>query len=301
MRIKFRALSQCWITYYMPDNFFIRGKINLRLFTKQRAISTPILVIVLGAVLLVGGLTALYFTGFSPFSRTITEEKDFRDFKTVKVGNAFRVEIIKSSSYSISIIADSNIIDDIEVFKTGDVLTIRIAPPKEYQVIQARTLRAEITMPDLYGLELSGATHGTVKGFSSTLKLVLIVSGASSLDLTDMSAGEVEAEVSGASDVEGNLMASGDAQFTVLGASSLKLDGEANNLVVDECSGASSMDLSNFPVNDASVDLSGASQGTVNLDGRLDANISGASRLEYIGEPIMGDINIYDSSSISKK
>jgi len=263
---------------------------------KRRAISTPLLVIVLGTVLLVGGLTTLYFTGYSPFSRVITEQKDFRDFTTVKVGNAFRVEITKSSSYRISITADSNVMDDIEVFKTGEVLTIRVEPGI---VIQARTLRAEITMPDLYGLELSGATHGTVEGFSSSHGLVLIVSGASSLDLADMSAGEVEAEVSGASDVEGN--SSGDAQFTVLGASSLKLDGEANNLVVDECSGASSMDLSNFPVTNARVDLSGASRGTVNLDGRLDANIRGASRLEYIGEPTMGDINVYDSSSINKK
>lgn len=273
----------------------------MSLFTKQRAISTPVLVIVLGAVLLVGGLVALYFTGFSPFKRAVTEQKDFRDFTTVKVGNAFRVEITKSGSYSISITADSDIIDYIEVFKTGDALTIRIDPDKAHLVIQARTLRAEITMPDLHGLELSGATHGTVEGFSSTHKLVLIVSGASSLDLADILAGEVEAEVLGASDVEGNLMASGDAQFMVLGASSLKLVGEANNLVVDECSGASNMDLSNFPVNDARVDLSGASRGTLNLDGRLDANISGASRLEYIGEPTMGDINIYDSSSINKK
>jgi hypothetical protein len=270
----------------------------LSLFTKQRAIFTPVLVIILGAVLLVGGLAALYFTGYSPFKRVITEQKDFRDFTTVKVGNAFRVEVTQSSSYSISITTDSNVMDDIEVFKTGDVLTIRIEPGI---VVQTTTLRAEITMPDLYVLELSGATSGTVEGFSSTHKRVIEVSGASSLDLADMSTGDVVVEVSGASNAEGDLLVSGDAQFTVSGASSLKLDGEANNLLVDECSGGSTLDLSNFPVNNAMVDLSGASRGTVNLDGRLDANISGASRLEYIGEPTMGDINISGSSSINKK
>ena len=270
----------------------------MRLFIKQRAISTPILVIILGAVLLVGGLGALYFSGYSPFRRVVTEQKDFRDFTTVKVGSAFRVEVTQSSSYSISITADSNVMDDIEVFKTGEALTIRVKPGI---VIQATTLRAEVTMPDLHGLGLSGATRGTVDGFSSTHILVIEVSGASSLDLIDMSAGEVEAEVSGASDLEGAIVGSGDAQFVVSGASSIKLDGEANNLGVDECSGGSSMDLSNFPVTNARVDLSGASRGTVNLDGRLDANISGASRLEYIGDPTMGDINISGSSSIGKK
>lgn len=270
----------------------------MSLFTKQRAIFTPVLVIILGAVLLVGGLAALYFTGYSPFRRVITEQKDFRDFTTVKVGSAFRVEVTQSSSYSISITADSNVMDDIEVFKTGEVLTIRIEPGI---VVQATTLRAEITMPDLYVLELSGATSGTVDGFSSTQKRVIEVSGASSLDLADMSTGDVVVEVSGASNAEGDLLVSGDTQFTISGASSLKLDGEANNLLVDECSGGSTLDLSNFPVNNAMVDLSGASRGTVNLDGRLDANISGASRLEYIGEPTMGDVNISGSSSISKK
>ena len=270
----------------------------LRLFMRQRAISTPLLVIVLGVILLVGGLAALYFTGYSPFKRVITEKKDFRDFTTVKVGSAFRVEITQSSSYSISITADSNVIDDIEIFKTGDALTIRVKPSI---VIQATTLRAEITMPDLHSLDLSGATDGVVEGFSSTHMLVIEISGASSLDLVDILTGAVEAEVSGASDIEGALLVSGDAQFLVSGASSIKLNGEANNLVVYECSGGSSMDLSNFPVNDASVDLSGASQGTVNLNGRLDADISGASHLQYIGEPTMGDINISGSSSISKK
>ena len=188
--------------------------------------------------------------------------------------------------------------DNIEVFKTGEVLTIHIEPGI---VVQATTLRAEITMPDLYVLELSGATRGTVDGFSSTHNMVIEVSGANSLDLADMSTGDVVVEVSGASDAEGDLTVSGDAQFTVLGASSLKLDGEANNLQVDECSGGSTIDLSNFPVNNAMVDLSGASRGIVSLDGRLDANISGASRLEYIGEPTIGDINTSGSSSISKK
>ena len=37
------------------------------------------------------------------------------------------------------------------------------------------------------------------------------------------------------------------------------------------------------------------------LGGRLDADVSGASRLEYIGDPTMGDINLDGSSTSEEK
>ena len=54
-------------------------------------------------------------------------------------------------------------------------------------------------------------------------------------------------------------------------------------------------------VNNADVRLSGATSGTVNLNGRLDADLSGASKLSYLGEPTMGNINTSGASTLSKK
>jgi hypothetical protein len=71
--------------------------------------------------------------------------------------------------------------------------------------------------------------------------------------------------------------------------------------MVADASGASRFNLDDFTVNNADVDFSGASSGTVNLDGRLDADLSGASRLWYIGEPNMGNIDTSGASTISKK
>ena len=59
--------------------------------------------------------------------------------------------------------------------------------------------------------------------------------------------------------------------------------------------------MADFTVNNADVSLSGASDGTINLSGRLDADLSGASRLEYIGEPTLGDMNITGASTLKKK
>ena len=41
--------------------------------------------------------------------------------------------------------------------------------------------------------------------------------------------------------------------------------------------------------------------GTINLDGRLDAELSGASTLEYIGEPTLGSMVITGSSKLKRK
>jgi len=225
-----------------------------------------------------------------------TQEFNFSDFARVEVGYAFEVEITQSSSYSVSITADDNLFDYILVSKQGTTLKIRLEPALHYAFTK---LQAKITMPQLRGLTLSGATRGTVSGFSSTDNIDIEVSGASSLDLVDISAGDITFDISGASRVTGDITA-GDADFDVSGASTVQLEGSASNIVVD-ASGASRVKLAAFPVSNADVTLSGASSGTVNLDGRLDADLSGASKLLYIGEFTMGTINTSGASTLSEK
>ena len=203
-----------------------------------------------------------------------TQESDFTDFTRVEVGHAFQVEIVQSDSYSVIITADENLFNYIQVSKEGETLKIGLE-----QSILFGTLKAEITMPDLHELSLSGATRGTIQGFSSSHDFILDLSGASRLN------GDITA---------------GDAQFTVSGASTVQLQGSASDMTID-ASGASRVNLDDFPVNNAGVKLSGASSGTVNLGGRLDADLSGASKLSYIGEPTLGDIQTSGDSTLSKK
>ncbi len=226
-----------------------------------------------------------------------TEEFNFSDFTRVEVSHAFEVELVQSGSYSVSITADDNLFDDyIRVSKDGETLKISLKPAFSYTFA---TLRARITMPDLYELDLSGATHGTVQGFSSSHDFILDLSGASSLDMSDMSAGDIEFDISGASRVTGDITAD-DAEFEVSGASTVQLQGSASDIDID-ASGASRVELAGFVVNNADVNLSGASRGTVNLDGRLDVDLSGASKLGYIGEPTMGEFKVSGGSTLSKE
>jgi hypothetical protein len=52
---------------------------------------------------------------------------------------------------------------------------------------------------------------------------------------------------------------------------------------------------------DADVKLQGASHSTINTDGNLDANLSGASKLYWLGKPVMGNIKTFGASTVSSK
>lgn len=227
-----------------------------------------------------------------------TEEMDFRDFTHVDAGHACELEIIYSDSYSVSITAGGSIIKSIKVIKEGETLKIRRSLASFRGLIPG-TFSTKITMPVLRGLDLSGASKGTISGFSSTSNFGANLKGASSLTMKNMSTGDMKFKLAGASKATGQIKGA-DAEFNLSGASRVELEGSASGIVID-AAGASHVDLSSFHVGSANIKLSGASHSTVNIDGQLDANLSGASKLYWLGKPVMGDIKMAGSSTIGSK
>lgn len=75
------------------------------------------------------------------------------------------------------------------------------------------------------------------------------------------------------------------------------LDGVANDLTISG-SGGSHLGLSEFTVHNATVNLSGGSHATVNLDGILDGDVSGGSHLKYVGNPTTVDVHTSGGSTV---
>jgi hypothetical protein len=223
----------------------------------------------------------------------ITEDMDFSDFNRVEVGYAFEVEVVQSDQFSVSITADDNLFEYIRVSREGTTLRIGTQPAV---IFRSATYRAKVTMPQLVSLELSGATRGTVSGFESVEDLDIEVSGASSLELEEIVAGDTTFDVSGASRVIGEITAK-DINFNISGASTVRLQGMADDIKLD-LSGASHVEMADFLVTSAEVDFSGASSGTVHVDGTLDVELSGASSLTYLGNAILGDVDVSGASSL---
>lgn len=210
----------------------------------------------------------------------VSRDFDLAGFDKVDVSHGFMVDIRQGDDFSVVVGIDDNLVEYLRVEKQGSALEIGLDSSRKHISYDLTTHgTVAITMPELAGLELSGASHGTVSGFKSTDELTVELSGASHLS------GDIEA---------------GDARFDISGASHLTLSGSSGDVIID-ASGASHVDLADFAVADASVDASGASHVTVNPSGRLDAEASGASHVEYVGRPSLGRIDTSGGSSIEPR
>lgn len=259
-------------------------------------------VLVFIATLLVITSLLPVFTGCSGISgaivgsgNLITQEMDFTDFTKLEIGHVFQARVTRADSFSVSVTVDDNLLEYVTVRKSGKTLSVSLEGGYAYI---GTTKIVEITMPGIDKLSLSGGANGIVSGFSSLERLELEASGASTFYIDDMKAGDTSLEVSGASRVSGDIEIA-EGRFDVSGASSLDLEGYARDISL-EASGASHASLVKFSVSNAAVDISGASVATVNASGSIDGNVSGASRLTYLGNPALA-IEVSSDSTVGHR
>jgi hypothetical protein len=227
------------------------------------------------ATILLIGCAQVTITGSG---NVVTQEEAISGFDKVDISQSFSVDITQGENFRVVIRVDDNLVEHLNVVKQGSTLKIGLDPNRSYTITNA-TMEAEVTMPELIGLELSGNSDARVSGFESNKALVVDLSGNSGL------LGDIQA---------------GDSRFDVSGNSSVTVTGSAGNVTVD-ASGSSEVDLTDFPASDGTVNASGASTVTVNLSGRLDADASGSSDIYYLGDPDLGNIDTSGSSTIQSK
>jgi hypothetical protein len=205
----------------------------------------------------------------------ITLEPANQDFSRVEFSHAFQAEVTQGESYSVVITIDDNLEQYLEVSQDGDTLKVGMEPGLMLS-LRNTTMQARITMPELTGVNGSGATRITIGGFESDKDLAIDVSGASTVR------GQIDA---------------GDLRADVSGASRLELTGQGQDGRIN-VSGASQANLSDFRMQNVDVEASGASRAEVNASGRLDAEASGASTVLYSGDPTLGRTNTSGASTI---
>ncbi len=232
--------------------------------------------------LIAGVLSACTLTGeqvnLEGSGDIVTEEQDLSGFDQLRISHSFQVDVKQGEDYRVVIYVDDNVQKYVVVKKKGDTLNIGLDPDYNYST-QNATLEAEVIMPKLTRIRLSGSSDAKISGFASN--------------------DAFEADLSGSSTLRGELEA-GDASFDVSGSSSATRTGAARDLTID-ASGSSDIDLSACPVFDANVEASGSSTVTVKPSGTLDVDASGASNVYYLGEPTLGNIDSSGSSSVEHK
>ena len=235
--------------------------------------SGALLMALCAVLLLAGGCVYSGMNGLVGSPTRVTQEYDLDDFTAVETGGAFKVNITQGDEYSVAVTTNENVAPYLRVEQSGGTLSLGLENLWNFRNV---TLEAEITVPALRGVSLSGASHGTISGFSSDENFSANLSGASSLR-GDITAGDADLEGSGAARIE--------------------LTGAGNDLRL-HLSGASNAELGDFPVQGADVEASGASHALVNVAGRLHADASGASSIRYVGNPELGTIRESGGSSV---
>lgn len=151
------------------------------------------------ALLLIALLVALPLTGCKGLVKGSGELKTrdffFSDFSEVKADDGFEVKIIYAASYNVTISADDNLFDSIQVSKKGDTLKLGL---KRGDYIDT-TAKAVIAMPHLRSLSLSGAARGSIADFNTRAGINFNISGDSSLSSANMTVGDITLDVSDAS------------------------------------------------------------------------------------------------------
>ncbi len=224
-----------------------------------------------------------------------TQQYDLKDFSRVEVEGAFRVDIVRADGYSVSV--DAGDPGHVRVDRSGD--TLRIGRRGWLGFLAGERPRATVTMPLLEGIELSGASHGKISGFKSDREMAVKLSGASHLELREISCGKLRMDLSGASNLVGEAAAQ-ETAMSVSGASRVELSGSGGKGSL-RLSGASQARLSAFSLTDTGVECSGASSSQLKVEGKLDINLSGASRLEYAGSPTLGDVRVSGASTLNRR
>ncbi|MBP9924475.1 MAG: DUF2807 domain-containing protein [Cyclobacteriaceae bacterium] len=181
------------------------------------------------------------------------------DFDRIEAEDALILTINYGENFSIVAEGDRRNLDDLRVLKNGNSLQLSFNQSKKRQYETSVT----ITMPVLNGISLSGASNARIAGYANSPRMDFSLSGASLAQVT-MNINEIH--------------------FNLTGASQLRLQGQGQ-LLDGSISGASILTAFDFVTKQASLIVSGASNGKVSVADELKASVSGASVVLYRGTP----------------
>ena len=201
----------------------------------------------------------------SAFDYGIFEEKgqhekkfDLKGFEKIKVGGAFVVTIRRGDAFEVIADADEQSdLNDIDFDVRNNTLEIGHKDKFSFGK-RNETVRINIRMPSLDGLDISGASTLKVIGFKDKSKdLDIQLSGASKAAI-DVDVRKIEFDASGASKAD------------------LRGSAEKVNMGI---SGACHIDAKRMEINQARADASGASHIIFGKVKDFDSNTSGASKI----------------------
>ncbi|WP_049631837.1 head GIN domain-containing protein [Cellvibrio sp. pealriver] len=211
--------------------------------------------------------------------------KDFSEF--VSGGNT-SVEITQDGTEYLRVEAEAEVMKRIKVDQTGKRVSVWAkGEPGFFNWFNHSNepVRIVLRVKKLEYLEISGGARANVGDLQSDI-FRLGVSGAGNVEFAGLNAGELIVDLSGAANVKLNALNSKRQDFDLSGASNVDIRAEGNTQSLEvTASGASNFRGRKLTAKDANLGASGASHVEASVTDVLTAEASGASSIDYYGDP----------------
>ncbi|MFD2145951.1 head GIN domain-containing protein [Mucilaginibacter antarcticus] len=204
-----------------------------------------------------------------------TDTRTVTDFNKLDVSGAYKIILKQDSSLTVSVTADDNLQKFIKTEVSGDKL--RITTNKK-SICTSGDITVTIGVRHLEKVDASGAVNVTTDGKLVAKNFDFDLSGATNINM-DLDAADVHTDGSGVTDIT--------------------LRGQASRHVI-ALSGGGKIHAFDFIVGSYDISTSGASDCDINVLRELTVNSSGASSINYKGNPTTVNNKKTGVSSIKK-
>ena len=197
----------------------------------------------------------------------VADDFGLTDFDELDIRGIFDVTIDRGDEYAVELFGSDAEKNKYKIYRSGQTLVIDYQSGKkkfdwDVDVIDADELRINITMPSLEKIEAEG--YGKI-------------------EFENFETDDMDIEMRGPVKLRGELNAR-DLNIRLTGKSEAELSGRVTNLDAD-IQFASKLRAYNLEVNDAIVEVNGASSARVNVTNSLEMEEGLASDIDYRGNP----------------
>ena len=208
--------------------------------------------------------------------KIIDRNIDLAGFDSVEAQGKLNLAISESDSFQITISTDDNLINRVLFTREDNILKIQIEAPAAFF---PTSLKIKIGMPQIKNLNLANEASANISVNKPISSFNLVLTGSSIVD------GYLEAE---------------STNFYISGNSQVNLKGKSKMLELD-VAGASKLNLSDFLLSGANVKLREASIAVLNVNGDLNIVLKEASKIYYLGNPLIKNTSITGDSSMIRQ
>jgi len=224
-------------------------------------------------------LSTIVFADFSSGQSVVTETRDVKGFTKVSFGVSGNLYINLGPEFKVVIEGDKSILDDILTEVSGGRLVIK---KENWRMNFNEKVTVTITMPELYGLGVSGSGKAEIRDAVKVSDLSLSVSGSGKLYTTDLMLSNLNCSISGSGDIViGGNGKTGTADISI--------------------SGSGNYTGEQLKIGTADVSISGSGNCTCNVTESLKGSISGSGNLTYLGNAPKVDTRVSGSGHVRSR